>query len=244
MTRSAIESESSWLRVVGEKAKGSVTYHVERISDGRSYITRLVRAMAGDACVYIAIVSFQNNKEPVLNALTYAVAMPELDPSLEEVPQGLISVFSEPWTNETKGTMEPFDFRLASYEFSSQQTEVRIVSFVQTTQPLSWNTAVANLVGLAYVSDHLVAGVPISANPTAAGRGGSNLALITSLTHDVSFHDPTAQIREWIISERRTSWGADGGTLVHQRLWDWKSGGLLLSMDLEALVRLKNQPKL
>lgn len=83
-------SQSSWLRPVSAKAQGKATYHVERTADGRSYATRLVRAIAAGACVYVAIVSFQHgNNMPSSNnnVLTYNIPMPALDVQPKRSPR-------------------------------------------------------------------------------------------------------------------------------------------------------------
>ncbi|KAI0195918.1 Thioesterase/thiol ester dehydrase-isomerase [Astrocystis sublimbata] len=211
-------SQSSWLRPVTEKAKGKVTYHVERTTAGRSYAMRLVRAMADGACVYIAMIWFQHNKQPVANSLTYDEEMPKLISSPEDIPQ----------------------------EHSVQFTASRLCTRLRThaTQSLSTNTPAINLAGLAYASDRMLAGMAAAASPMAVGKGGRNIALITSLTHNVFFLNPTVQIGQWMVTERRTTWGANERVLVHQRLWDWKTGRLVMSVDQEAMIGLGSYTKL
>ncbi|KAI1323154.1 Thioesterase/thiol ester dehydrase-isomerase [Xylariaceae sp. FL0255] len=244
-------SQSSWLRAVTEKANGKVAYHVERTSDGRSYAMRMVRVMADDAWVYVAMILFQNNKQPVTNSLTYDEEMPELASNPDDIPQERSVQFTASRTNQSGGSMEPFrpddapfDWRLGGFEFSNKQTEVRVRGYVRATQSLSTNTPAINLAGLAYASDHTLAGMAAAANPMAVGKGGCNVALIASLTHNVHFLNPMVQIREWMVTERRTTWGANGRVLVHQLLWDWKTGRLVMSVDQEALIRLKSPFKM
>ncbi|KAK7943543.1 Acyl-CoA thioesterase [Apiospora aurea] len=75
-------NEEHFLRPVAATVKDRVLYHVDRIADGRSYATRVVRATQGNqsACVYIATVAFQNSDPAGAgNVLDYGPPMPDLD---------------------------------------------------------------------------------------------------------------------------------------------------------------------
>ncbi|KAI1107156.1 hypothetical protein F4804DRAFT_329675 [Jackrogersella minutella] len=111
-------SQSSFVRPISEKAEGKVFYHVGRTADGRTYATRLVRAMADNVCVYIAIVSFQNGSTSTGNALTYNIPIPELDARPEDIPQDRSSQFDASQTSQSGGVLQvfvpeknPFDWR-------------------------------------------------------------------------------------------------------------------------------------
>lgn len=140
----------------------------------------------------------------------------------------------QPWVPDE----EPFDWRPAGFLASGDPTEVRLRGFVRSN-PVSTRSAAVHLAGLAYVSDHLLAGVAVYANPGMVGKGGRNVAVVASLTHNVSFHDPSVQIDEWMMVDRKTTCGAGGRVLVHQRVWNMQSGRLLMSVEQEALIRLK-----
>lgn len=118
-------------------------------------------------------------------------------------------------------------------------TSFRFRGFVRST-PLSTEDTLTHLAALAYASDDLFFGTALAANPIAVGQGWRNL---TSLTHNVSFHDPHAKMDEWIVVERETSWGAMGRVVVHQKMWNRQTGKLILSGSQEALVRLRG-PKI
>ncbi|KAI1768482.1 Thioesterase/thiol ester dehydrase-isomerase [Hypoxylon sp. FL1150] len=209
-------SQSTFARPMSDKAEGRVNYHVERTADGRTYATRLVRAMAGGACVYIAVVSLQSAKGPAAagSALTYHVPMPEMDEG------------------------KPFDWRPCGHILEDHPTESIVRAFLRA-QPLSTRSPSAHLAGLSYASDESFLGVAIFASPQEVGPGGKNVAMVGSLNHNISFHDPAVQVDEWMMCVRRTSWGGDGRVLIHQHMWDLKSGRLVMTAEQEALVRLK-----
>ncbi|KAI1387593.1 Thioesterase/thiol ester dehydrase-isomerase [Hypoxylon trugodes] len=239
-------SQSSFLRPVRKDSEGEVIYRVERTADGRTYATRLVHAIANGTCVYVAIISFQNDELRAFNALTYSVPMPDVDASPEDVSEEASSHFNEQYAKQSGGVMKPFtpeekpfDWRPYAFVKEDDPTEVRIRGFVRA-RPLARNTPPVNLAALAYASDEMLPGVSIYANPDIAGVGGRNVALVASLTHNVSFHDPAVQVDQWMFVERKTTWGADGRVLVHQQMWDLNSRQLVLTTDQEAVIRLRD----
>lgn len=56
-----------------------VVYRVDRTADGRVYSARIVRAVQGESCVYVATVSFHNVNESVGRVLRYGPPMLDLD---------------------------------------------------------------------------------------------------------------------------------------------------------------------
>lgn len=239
-------SQSSFMRPISGKADGRVHYHVERTADGRTYSTRLVRAVAGDVCVYIAVVSFQCAKMPTGSALTYSIPMPELDGNPEEISDEISKQFNATHTNQSGDALQafaqevkPFHWRPSGHILKDDPTESCLRGFVRA-HPLSTKSPSVHLAGLSYASDENLLGVAVVANPRHVGRGGRNVTMVASLNHNISFHDPTVKVDGWMVCMRKTSWGADGRVLVHQRMWDWKSGRLVMTTDQEALVRLKN----
>ncbi|KAI0890574.1 Thioesterase/thiol ester dehydrase-isomerase [Annulohypoxylon maeteangense] len=239
-------SQSSFVRAISDKANGIINYHIERTSSGRTYATRLVRAIADNVCVYIAIISFQSSKISAGSALAYNVPMPELDDTPEEISQEISKQFNASHTGESGGVLQafapeekPFDWRPSGHILGDDPTESCLRGFVRA-RPLSTRSPAAHLAGLGYASDENLLGVAIVSNPEHVGRGGRNVAMVASLNHNISFHDPNVKVDEWMVCVRNTSWGADGRVLVHQRMWDLKSGRLVMTTEQEALVRLKN----
>ncbi|KAI0179686.1 Thioesterase/thiol ester dehydrase-isomerase [Hypoxylon sp. FL1284] len=242
-------SQSSFVRPISDEAEGKINYNVERVADGRSYATRLVRAMAGDTCVYIAILSFQSAKMPTGSALTYNIPMPQLDDNPDDISPEISKQFNSSQTNQSGGALQafaqeekPFDWRPSGHVLDPNPTESCLRGFVRA-HPLSTRSQPVHLAGLGYASDENLLGVAIVSNPFRVGKGGRNVTMVASLNHDIFFHDPTVKIDEWMVCVRKTSWGADGRVLVHQRMWDLKSGRLVMTTDQEALVRLNDTKK-
>lgn len=220
-----------------------IIYHVERVSDGRSFITRVVRASQGTANIYTAMISFQSIATTRGNELQYGAPMIELDGGPEDIDPSAMQNMQSSLVNRSTPIMQqsiedrPLDWRPHSLEVGDDPASFRFRAFVKST-PLSTKDTLTHLAALAYASDDLFFGVALLANPVAVGRGWRNLASAASLAHNVSFHDPDAKMDEWIVTERETSWGAMGRVVVHQKMWNWRTGNLILSGSQEALVRL------
>ncbi|KAI4868845.1 hypothetical protein F4820DRAFT_89859 [Hypoxylon rubiginosum] len=75
-------SQSSFLRPVAVKAQETVTYQVDRTSDGRTSATRVVRACPrplGTNASTSPTIPFQSADAPAANVLRYGIPMPDLD---------------------------------------------------------------------------------------------------------------------------------------------------------------------
>ncbi|KAI1772799.1 Thioesterase/thiol ester dehydrase-isomerase [Hypoxylon cercidicola] len=239
-------SQSSFLGAVD--ARKQVVYGVERASDGKTYAARVVRITNGGACVYVAIIAFQDAARPVLRALRYETPMPDLDGMRpEDVDPGAMHALQERFVDRSVPVLAmaleewPFDWRPAGVEMGDQPTDLRVRIFVRAPPPPL--AAGNHLAALAYLSDEFVYGTALATDLQAAGEGFRNLTMGATLTQTVSFHSPRARIDRWLLLERETSWGADGRVVVHQRAWDWGTGTMVYSGTQEALIRLKG-PKL
>lgn len=237
-------SQSSFLAPANGDDK--VTYRVDRTADGRSYCTRVVRATQGEACVYAAIISFQKNiSRPAGNVLRYGTPMPDLEGT---GPDDISAVAIQEMQNSTidrsaplmqlSAEDRPLDWRPLGMEISDDPSQFWIRGFVRSP-PLSTDDPLVHLAAFAYMSDEFSFGPALLANPKAAGKGMRNVAMGASLTHNVSFHDPRARVDEWTVLERKTSWGGESRVHVSQRMWNMKTGKLVMSGTQEALIRLK-----
>jgi acyl-CoA thioesterase-2 len=86
------------------------------------------------------------------------------------------------------------------------------------------------------MSDEFSFGPALAANPMALEKGLRNIAMAASLAHNVSFLNPLVKVDEWIVLERKTSWGAEGRVLVSQQIWSLETGRLVMSGTQEALI--------
>ncbi|KAF3066432.1 Acyl-coenzyme A thioesterase 8 [Daldinia childiae] len=242
-------SHSSFIKPVTLNAGGRVFYHVERTADGRAYTTRLVHATQGDkdnTCVYIAVISFQSRDKSPHNALNYGTPLPDLSGvSPDDIPEGLnqkmpaASASPDGPFKQLDSDGEPFDWRPLRFALTNEPYTCRSHSFARSL-PLSTTSAAVNLAALAYMSDQVLFSIAIYANPDKVGERAKNVTMGATLSHNVSFHDPAVKVDEWMVVERETSWGGGGRVLIHERIWDLKSGSLVMTCMQEALIRLRD----
>ncbi|KAI0388252.1 Thioesterase/thiol ester dehydrase-isomerase [Xylariaceae sp. FL0594] len=225
-----------------------IIYRVERVSDGRNFATRIVRASQGTASVYIAVISFQSIASTSTTQLKYSLPMVELDGTPDDVDPSAMASMQRSMVDPSAPVLlqNPqallLDWRPYSLEAADEPTGFRVRGFVRAAH-LSSKDPVTHLAALAYASDDLFFGIALAANPVAVGRGWRNVAFAASLTHNISFHDTDAKIDEWLVLERETSWGAEGRVMVHQKFWARETGHLVLSASQEAVIRLRG-PKM
>jgi acyl-CoA thioesterase len=84
-------------------------------------------------------------------------------------------------------------------------------------------------------TDKIFLGMATYANPDKVGNKVENVTMVATLSHTISFHDPTVKVDEWMVLERTTSWGGNGRVRLHQLTWDLKTGRLIMSCEQEAL---------
>jgi acyl-CoA thioesterase-2 len=235
-------SQSTFLRPGDNKKQ--VTYWVERVLDGRAYATRVVHARQGDVRLCIAVLAFQNTKAPSGRSLEYGAPMPDLDGlrpediDKESFARDLIATNAPSAPIPKLHPAEPFDWRPLALERPSDPVKYRYRGFARARSPIRGGM-VEQLAAFAYMSDKWLLGAVINANSKALGPMNRNLAMMATLTHQVSFHDPSARVDEWLVAERETSWGARGRVAIHQKVWNASTGRLVMSCTQEAVVRLK-----
>ncbi|OTA66058.1 Thioesterase/thiol ester dehydrase-isomerase [Hypoxylon sp. EC38] len=233
--------------VLPAKSDEQVGYHVEHTANGRTYATRIVRATQGhnNQWIFVSTVSFQNRDIPLGNVLQYSIPMPPLSSGPEDIRQEKARQLTETHVDESVPVLrhaiegEPFDWRPMGLEFQKEPSKFIMRGFLRSS-PLSSDSPSVHLAALAYASDEHTLGPALYGNVEQVGLAIQNVTMVATLTHNLSFHDASARADEWMVCERGTSWGANGRVLVHQRMWNWKTGQLVLSGTQEALIRLKD----
>lgn len=254
------------MRPVTTTSKARLLYRVERIADGRSFATRVVRATQGGRdgdgqapCVFMATVSFQStdtnttppgDSETKANVLDYGPPLPSLDglqPDAisEDHNRQILAAFSGPDALLRPPSFSEggaFDWRPFGFVQAKNPWDCRVRSFVRSQQPLDAgvrSVPAVNLAALAYLSDESLIGIAMYANPKQMGQGTRNITMAATLSHQIRFHDPHVKADEWMVLERSTSWGGAGRVLLRQQTWSLGSGRLVMTVEAECLLRLK-----
>lgn len=181
----------------------------------------------------------------------YALLMPDLghvDPeSLSRDRNQMLLDMGYPQKAIDESVADPFDWRHFSTTFGDEgqkdPSTCRVRSFVRAVHPMENNSPAAHLRSLAFLTDAYIVGYPALANTKYMRKNGKRLKMQASINHTILLHDAMAKADKWMVSEISTSWANHGRVLVQQRLWDWKTGNLILSCWQEGLVRLSG-PKL
>lgn len=246
-TFSAYSSQSSFLRPV--KATAKVAYHVDRVADGRTFATRMVRATQSDSgpCLYVAIISFQQRGSALQEdaAPRYAIRPPDLgglgphNATRYDLQQLGFQISSD----ELPANMHaesPFDWRLLPFKPNDDLSQIRAYGLVRFPA----QSSTAHLPSMALLSDQSLLELMIFAKWDSTSEQIRSLAMNTTLTSQVSFHTPAVETTMWMVCESRTSWGAGGRIATHQQFWDLETGSLLMSCTQDAQLLQPQHPAL
>ncbi|KAK8040282.1 thioesterase-like superfamily-domain-containing protein [Apiospora marii] len=201
-----------------------VAYHVERLSDGRSFSSRLVRAIQGGNIVHFtAIVGFQKRSSSdddvvaVAPKLNYHEAMPQFghgDPDDVDadsaqaclVEGGYPREMLDIWRDPFQWRILPRDRQIGQPDTSSlDPPRFRMQSFVRV-HPSTLTTAAPRATHhalLAFLSDLFL----IYTTNLAAARPVTAFSIETTMNHSVWFHAPDARLDDWLACERDTLMG-------------------------------------
>lgn len=242
--------QSAFLRPATGKL--DIAYRVERAADGRTFATRVVRAVQAGKCVYVSTLSFQQcDGRPARGVLTYglpAAGTGGVRP--DDIPKDLLKKMMAATIGDEAPVMAtdaeeepPLDWRPIGARMAEDPTKFRQMGFVRSP-PMVSDEASVHQAALVYMSDAHLLGSALNASPVALGPRWRNLMLAATLTHNLSIHDPAARVDEWMVGEQNTSWGSEGRVLVHQRFWNAQTGALVLTATQEGVVRLKESARL
>ncbi|KAI1075567.1 thioesterase-like superfamily-domain-containing protein [Whalleya microplaca] len=231
-------------------ASEKIVYSVERLADSRAFATRQVRATQGDTCLYVATIGYQRTAAELKGrVLHYGPAMPDMrdadpdDPALRD-NEWLFRLGLGNTPQEIKnGPPDPFDWRPISWKKAESPPLFRWQSFVRSPLLTAGSHGV-HAAALAFLTDEWLLGLPILADPGMVGKGPGDIVVGSTMNQSARFHAPAARADEWMVCERETSWAGDGRVLVEQRLWDWKTGKLVVSCSQEGLFRLLKHAKM
>ncbi|KAK8113575.1 hypothetical protein PG984_014101 [Apiospora sp. TS-2023a] len=247
-------SQSSFLNATN--AHDKLVYRVERTHDGRRFATRTVRVEQNGIMVYLATLSFQNYggdsstaaaTQESNSVLTYGLPIPDLDgahpedvdkDAFQALQSGMVAKGAS--ITQISADDKSLDWRPHALDMADDPSEFRLRGWVRSPSRLSASAGPAtHLAAFGFLSDEMSVGPALAASPMQVGRGFKNVALLASLTHNVSFHEPGARIDDWVVLERDTAWGAHGRVLTSQRFWDMRTGRLVMAVSQEALILLK-----
>ncbi|MEV0093818.1 acyl-CoA thioesterase II [Streptomyces sp. NPDC050738] len=210
-----------------------IVYQVERLRDGRSYLSRRVTAVQGGEAIFTLSASFKHpeageDRQP---------AMPQA-PSPETLP--------DPYTEWADADPESYERAEWRRVMSMRFVPPARVSAPGLNQQLVWLRAteqlpddpLLNVCALAYCSDLTLAHTAaLGHEPPVPLRGGPPRIFLTSLDHAMWFHRPF-RADEWLLFAQRSPSTSDGRGLALGEFWS-RDGHLVAHVVQEAVFRLR-----
>jgi acyl-CoA thioesterase-2 len=214
-----------------------IIYEVERLRDGRSYVTRRVTAIQHGQAIFSLMVSFHADEE---SAFDHQDPMPQVptpdmltaeevakQPMFKEMPEFIRRYY------ESDRPIELRPVELGRY-FGEKIDDGRIHIWIRTAAKLPDDPAL-HMCALAYASD-------FSLLDAAMARYGRTLfdkrMMPASLDHAMWFHRPF-RADEWLLYAQDSPSSQDGRGLTRGQIFRM-DGTLVASVAQEGLMRMKS----
>ncbi len=222
----------------GGDINAPIIYEVEKLRDGKSFLSRQVRAIQHGRTIFSAMVSFANPEE----GLNYQIQEPEYPApdeikSEQELKEKLISFVPE---NIRTAFMRPRQVEIKPINignpFQPQPEAPSNAFYMKTFDKLPAELAddvALNQAIVAFYSDY-------SFMVTALRPHGVNYLTpsiqIASIDHTIYFHKPV-KADEWMLYDMDATVTASSRGLNHGRMW--QNGELVCSAVQEGLMRMR-----
>lgn len=215
-----------------------IDYLVERVRDGGSFTTRLVRAVQDERTIALATASFQR-EEPGLTHQDAAATpgpvperLPRFEHSLSPADLGDAQWLRRLMSNVGVEFRFPDEYpRVANRR--GEPLPPRQRAWVRTPEVLD-DEPLVQAAGFAYCSDLFLLSAALPPHARHIDSPGLTLA---SLDHTVWFHAPF-RADEWQLYEQHGYWMGGGRGISNGRLYD-RHGRLLASTMQEGLLRFR-----
>lgn len=235
-----IHSLHSYFVLRGDETR-PVVYHVERVRDGKSYITRTVQARQRNKAIFTLTCSYQ---KPESSSMTHQATMPANVPDPESLPSD-----EEILSEENVGKYKiPDDVRqrlLSNIEVGPTDSR-RILASSSGKHPSEkrqafWVKAKGTIVGnwhahamaIAYASDSYFLSTTLRVN----SKTPMDVTMMASLDHSIYFHAP-CRADEWLYFEMESPWSGGARGVVIGRVFS-RDGTLVAECVQEGLIRMK-----
>lgn len=216
-------------------AKKEIEFHVERLTDGRSFSARRTTAVQNGRAILSMIASFQID-EP---GFTHQIEWPENLPQPEDLSSssGILAEFDDPvaqfWAHE-----RPFDLRFVHEPMIIRVDEENTVPHVAV-----WMKALDTLpddpefhrAALVYASDYAVLEPIYRRHGIVWATPGLRVA---SLDHAVWFRKD-GRMDDWVLYALESPSSAKGRGVSIGRIYN-RQGELLATVAQEGLIRIPN----
>ena len=211
-----------------------IVYHVDRLRDGRSFVSRQVRAVQYGKVIFTMLVSFA----PIEEGLNFQVDMPVV-PEAESLKT----------EQELKEMIAPFlPEKMRSTIMRERQVEIRPINPTNPFAPVPeapsrahWMRVPNRLPDdpnlhqaiIAFASDFSLMGTGLMPHGVSFMTTSLQAA---SIDHSMYFHRP-ARADEWLLYDMNATVTANARGMNFGRMW--QDGQLVISTNQEGLMRLR-----
>lgn len=243
-----IHSLHSYFVLKGDETH-PIVYHVERVRDGKSYVTRTVQARQRNRAIFTMTCSFH---KPETSRLAHQVRFPRDTPPVDSLPtEGVLldeqadkyqmSKAQRERLHETI-EMSPTESRRIpkNYTENEEPAEKRQSIWMRAKGKISGNSN-QHAVAASYFSDHWFLSTSLMMN----NKTFFDASMMASLDHSIWFHKPF-KADEWLLYEMESPWSGNGRGFNIGRMFT-QDGELVAECVQEGLIRLKpedSKPKL
>ncbi|CAI5452600.1 unnamed protein product [Caenorhabditis angaria] len=235
-----------------------ILYQVDRIRDGRSFCTRLVKALQDGEAIFTVQISFHR---PEPDSIIHQLPMPEVPApdSLEDLSETFDKLINNPTTPPIAMAMIKFKqkeippafFRM----FSFRPVDIDAYLLLKKDDPNQshshstdayrsyvWIKANENIgddprlhvAAAAYISDATM--IETALRPHS--KKGFIPGMALTLDHSIWMHTDNFRVDDWLLYENHSTIASGGRSLIEGKLWT-KDGRLIFSTTQEALIRAR-----
>jgi acyl-CoA thioesterase-2 len=208
-----------------------ITFSVDRIHDGRSFVTRRTQAYQNGVPILSMIASFQDADE----GIEHQAAMPEGFPDPETLPTaaetlaGIDHPVARAWASgrpfDMRHVPSPVWFEVQGERVPHQAVWIRAIGRLPDDRNL-------HRAALAYLSDYSILESVLRAHGLAWGTPGLKMA---SLDHAMWWHR-FGRVDEWLLYVQESPNAIGGRGLALGRIYS-REGVLLASVAQEGMIR-------
>ncbi|KAJ6627249.1 thioesterase-like superfamily-domain-containing protein [Mycena sp. CBHHK59/15] len=226
-------------------ASTPIVYFVERLRDGRSYLTRAVKAIQNGRVIFMMMCSFQK-EEPwqptgqwrmppapppekcVLEEERYAALLKQ-----DGVHPKIQQIFRE-FINER--LRSPIAIKLAVEDDTSIGGMTRYMYWMQARDIPAYEAPFQKCI-LSYLSDlYLLGAASRTLGLERFGKGPNATSMTSTIDHSICFYDDKFDCGDWLLYVMASPRAASGRAIVYGQLYS-RSGTLVAVTTQEGVVR-------
>lgn len=222
-----------------------IDYHVDRIRSGRSYTTRVVRALQDGKTIFIMLCSFQKPEpwQPTYRSPMPDVPVPDQCETVQEYFRKCAEEQPRQWAKRIYLGRARFHDR-SSIEVRRAVEGFRDGQFIsclwiRATALPECDTAYQKAV-LGYISDLFF----VETGSTALGlrssdeEGADVSAFSTTIDHSIWYYSDDFDCSDWLMFESRVPQAGSGRAIIHRRAFT-RDGTLIANFSQEGVVRAR-----